>query len=310
MTETAPRIGWIGVGRMGEELVKRLRSAGYPVTVYNRTRAKAERLIDIGVDIVSRPVDLVDCDIVVSMVATSADFEEVMLGASGVLTDSTRAPGAIADASTISTEASQAVRSVAEARGVGFLATPVSGNPRVIAAGKLTTVASGPRAVFDAVKPVLASWGRAVVYVGEGDLARTVKIAHNVFLGVVTQSLAEVTVLAEQAGVPRHAFLEFLNDSVMGSVFTRYKTPALVNLDFTPTFTTALLRKDLDLGLAAADRLGVAMPVARLSRELVAQESDAGAADLDFASIILAIARSSGVDIRPEHAAVTDGLED
>ena len=88
----------------------------------------------------------------------------------------------------------------------------------------------------------------AASYVGEGELARIVKICHNVFLGVVTQSLAEITVLAQKAGVPRHAFLDFMNQSVMGSTFTRYKTPAFVNLDFKVTFTPELLRKDLDLG--------------------------------------------------------------
>ena len=88
----------------------------------------------------------------------------------------------------------------------------------------------------------------AASYVGEGELARIVKICHNVFLGVVTQSLAEITVLAQKAGVPRHAFLEFMNQSVMGSMFSRYKTPAFVNLDFKVTFTPQLLRKDLDLG--------------------------------------------------------------
>lgn len=308
MTDTKPTVGWIGAGRMGFQLAKRLLDAGYPVAVYNRTRAKAEPLIEFGATVVDRPVDLSDRDIVFSMVSASHDLETVMLGEGGLLSDPTRAPRIVGDASTVSVEASQTVREAAEARGVGFLATPVSGNPKVIAAGKLTVAASGPREAYDEIEPLLETWGRGVTYVGPGELARVVKIAHNVFLGVVIQSLAEITVLAEKAGVPREAFLSFLNDSVMGSVFTQYKTPALVNLDFTPTFTNVLLQKDFDLGLAAAKELGVVMPVASVTRNLVAQEVGSGNVEQDFASLILTVARGSGLDISSEDADVTDGL--
>lgn len=309
MTGTRPTVGWIGAGRMGFQLAKRLLDAGYDVAVYNRTRAKAEPLTEFGATVVDRPVDLAGRDVVFSMVAASHDLEQVMLGDGGLLTDQQRAPKVIGDASTVSVEASETVRAAAEKRGVGFLATPVSGNPKVIAAGKLTVAVSGPRDVFELAEPLLATWGRGVTYVGEGEVARIVKIAHNVFLGVVIQSMAEITVLAEKAGVTRAAFLSFLNDSVMGSVFSQYKTPALVNLDFTPTFTNVLLQKDFDLGLAAAGDLGVVMPVASVTRNLVAQEVGNGNVEQDFASLILTVARSSGLDIVAENADVTDGLE-
>jgi 3-hydroxyisobutyrate dehydrogenase len=309
MTDTKPSVGWIGAGRMGFELAKRLLAAGYDVAVYNRTRAKAEPLAEFGATIVDRPAELADREVVFSMVSASKDLEEVMLGADGLLSDPARAPRAIADASTVSVEASAAVRAVAEARGIGFLATPLSGNPKVIAAGQLTVAASGPRDVFELAEPMLLTWGRGVTYVGEGEVARVVKIAHNVFLGVVIQSLAEITVLAEKSGVTREAFLGFLNHSVMGSVFTRYKTPALVNLDFTPTFTNVLLQKDFDLGLSAARELGVVMPVASVTRNIVAQEVGKGNVSQDFASLILTVAQGSGLDIVSEGAEVSDGLE-
>lgn len=304
-----PTVGWIGVGRMGYELAKRLLDAGYDVAVYNRTRAKAETLTEFGASVVDKPIDLADRDIVFSMVSASNDLEHVMLGEDGLLTGENRAPKIIGDASTVSVQASANVRAVAESRGVGFLATPVSGNPKVIEAGKLTVAVSGQRPVFDEAQPVLETWGQSVTYVGEGEVARTVKIAHNVFLGVVTQSLAEITVLAEKAGVSREAFLTFLNDSVMGSAFTQYKTPAFVNLDFTPTFTNVLLQKDFDLGLAAAQELGVVMPVASLTRNIVAQEVGNGNVEQDFASLLLTVARGSGLKLVPESAPVTDGLE-
>ncbi|GAA1691550.1 NAD(P)-dependent oxidoreductase [Microcella alkalica] len=309
MTDTKPTVGWIGTGRMGFQLAKRLLDAGYDVAVYNRTRAKAEPLTEFGATVVDRPVELADRDIVFSMVSASKDLENVMLGDGGLLSDPERAPRIIGDASTVSVEASETVRAAAEARGVGFLATPVSGNPKVIAVGKLTVAASGPREVYDEAAPLLATWGRGVTYVGEGEVARIVKIAHNVFLGVVIQSMAEITVLAEKAGVTREAFLTFLNDSVMGSVFTQYKTPALVNLDFTPTFTNVLLQKDFDLGLAAAAKMGVVMPVASVTRNLVAQEVGNGNVEQDFASLIVTVANGSGLELASENAPVSDGLE-
>jgi 3-hydroxyisobutyrate dehydrogenase-like beta-hydroxyacid dehydrogenase len=178
----------------------------------------------------------------------------------------------------------------------------------VIAAGKLTVAASGPEAAYQVVAPMLAAWGRGVTYVGEGEVARLVKIAHNVFLGVVIQSLAEITVLAERGGVSREAFLGFLNESVMGSVFSRYKTPALVNLDFHPTFTNVLLRKDLQLGLSAGKELGVPMPLASAADMLVAQAIGAGYTADDFATLVLEQARRSGYGIEAENAAIDDGL--
>ena len=140
------------------------------------------------------------------------------------------------------------------------------------------------------------------------DVARIVKICHNVFLGVVTQSLAEITVLAEKAGVPRRAFLEFMNRSVMGSMFTRYKTPALVNLDFKPTFTPPLLRKDLDLGLDAGKRYGVPLPLAEVTRDLVDALVERGVTEEDFATLLVEQAEKSGLALKPENVPVGDGL--
>ncbi|MFE2044918.1 NAD(P)-dependent oxidoreductase [Streptomyces sp. NPDC059477] len=302
-----PRIGWIGAGRMGYQLAARLLDAGHDVAVYNRTRAKAEPLAEKGATIVDRPDQLADRDVVFVMVSASADLQSVTTGPGGVLTAGS-APKVLIDSSTVSTEASALVRDEATKRGTDFLAAPVSGNPKVIAAGMLTVAVSGPREVYEAVEPLLNLLGRGVTYVGDDEVARLVKIAHNVFLGVVTQSLAEITLLAEKGGVRRAAFLEFLNDSVMGSVFTRYKSPALVNLDFTPTFTNVLLRKDFDLGLAAARELEVPMPVASATAQLVQSAVGAGHTADDFATLILEQARRSGVTLEPEGTAVDDGL--
>lgn len=307
MTTAAPTVGWIGTGRMGFQLARRLLAAGHDVSVWNRTRAKAEPLAESGAKVVDSPADLADRDIVFIMVSTDKDLEAVIGGEGGLLTGG-RAPKIIVDSSTVSPEASARVRGLVNGKGAGFLAAPVSGNPKVIAAGKLTVAASGPRETFDAVEPLLAAWGRGVTYVGEGETARLVKIAHNVFLGVVIASLAEITTLAERGGVDRSAFLSFLNDSVMGSVFTRYKSPALVNLDFHPTFTNVLLRKDLQLGLSAGKELGVPMPVAANVDMLVAQAIGAGYTEEDFATLVLEQARRSGYELQAETEPFDDGL--
>ena len=264
------KLGWIGAGgRMGYAMAERLAKAGADVAVYNRTRSKVEPLAKAGCTIVDVPADLAGRDLIFITVAASDDLKEVTLGAKGVLSVAGKQPKMLIDSSTVSEEASAAVRAAASKKGVAMLAAPVSGNAKVVKAGKLSFVVSGPRTAYDAALPYLNALGRGTSYVGEGELARMVKICHNVFLGTVIQSLVEVTVLAEKGGVSRAAFLEFMNQSVMGSVFSRYKSPALVNLNFAPTFTPPLLKKDLDLGLDAADRTGTAMPLTALTREIV-----------------------------------------
>ena len=308
MSSNAVKIGWIGIGRMGYALATRLLEAGHDVSVYNRTRAKAEPLAALGAKIVDRPVDLADRDVVFTMVSAPKDLKQVTVGEGGLLTAEGVSPRVIVDSSTVSEESSAEIRAFAAERGTQLLAAPVSGNPAVIAAGMLTVAVSGPRATFEEVEDLLKVFGRGVTYVGEGEVARLVKIAHNVFLGVVTQSLAEITVLAERGGVTRAAFLEFLNDSVMGSIFTRYKSPAFVNLDFTPTFTNVLLSKDIELGLDAGKKLGVPMPVASATGQLVHSAIGAGHTKEDFATLILEQARRSGYELVAEETEVDNGL--
>ena len=298
-------VGWIGTGRMGAPLAERLARAGLSVTAWNRTRAKAEALVPAGVKVVAEPYDLAGLDVVFTMVADSADLISVT---ERLLSDPARAPRFLVDCSTVSAEASADVRARAAARGTAFLAAPVSGNGRVVRAGLLSFVVSGPRETFDELEPLLALLGRHVSYVGEGELSRLAKICHNLLLGVVAQSLAEITVLAEKAGIPRAAFLDFINHSVMGSMFTRYKSPAFVRLDFTPTFTPVLLRKDFDLGMTAARDLGVPMPVVASAREPVQAAVAQDRTEEDFAVLLELQAAASGYQIMPEDVSVDDGL--
>jgi 3-hydroxyisobutyrate dehydrogenase-like beta-hydroxyacid dehydrogenase len=304
----AHRLGWLGTGRMGSELARRLLVADCDVAVYNRTRAKAEPLAALGAKVANSAADLADRDIVFATVGTPDDLLDAVLGPSGLISAGT-APAIVVDCSTISAEASHQVRERLSAHGTALLAAPVMGNPRVARAGRLTLAVSGPREAFRAAQPYLDLLGSGATYVGEDELARIVKICHNLFLGVVTQSLAEVTVLAQKSGISREAFLACLNNSVMGSVFTRYKTPAFVNLDFHPTFTAALLRKDFDLGLAAAREAEVPLPVAAVVHEIIQGLIGAGHAEDDFAALLELAAAAAGVRLVSENAEISDGLD-
>jgi len=305
------KLGWIGIGRMGYEMAGRLAKGGADVTVWNRTRAKAEPLTQYGAKVADKVTDLAACEIVFVMVSTYDDVKEVVLGPAGLLSNASRdgkRPKLVVECSSISLEGSAELRQALLAQGIQLLAAPVSGNAKVIKAGRLSFVCSGPKPAFDTALPYLKLIGPAASYVGEGELSRIVKICHNVFLGVVTQSLAEITILAEKAGVPRHAFLDFMNQSVMGSMFSRYKAPAFVNLDFKVTFTPHLLRKDLDLGLDAGKRFEVPMPLASLTRDILQSMIGRGMTEQDFAQLLLLQAEASGLKLVPEKVVVSDGL--
>ena len=317
MSKNAQKIGWIGAGRMGLPMAERLLKAGHDVSVWNRTRAKAEPLTKSGGKVVDKLSELAGCDVVFSIVSTGKDLDQVLFGKEGVASAG-KLPGVIVDCSTISVEESAAIRKRLKEKGADYIAAPVSGNAKVIKAGRLSSVLSGDEAAAKAITPlmeVIAPQG--VSYVGEGELARVCKIAHNVMLGVVIENLIEITLLVNKMGVPREAFLAFLNNGVMGSMFTRYKSPALVNLDWTTTFTPKLLRKDLDLGLELGREMDVPMPVTAATREVL--QSHFGAATLqkdpeaylqkDFAALMETMALAAGMKLESENKNVPTGLE-
>ncbi len=303
------RIGWIGLGRMGEAMAKRLVKAGHDVSVWNRTASKAAPLAEAGATIVASKQDLASCDAVFTMVSTTDDLKEVLFAEGGLLAGSVK-PRIVVDSSSISQEGSAEIRERLEAMGVGYLCSPVSGNAKVAKAGKLLQVASGPKALYEEVEPFLQAMARRVMWVGEGELARVWKIAHNTMFGVIIQNLCEITVMAEKAGIPRHIFLESINDSVLGSMYTKYKTPTLTNLTFDQvTFTPKLLLKDMDLGLNAAKTYGVPMPAAAATRESIARMVGRGYDDIDFAVLLQEVAADSGLTLKSENKKMSDGLE-
>ena len=317
-TTDRQKIGWIGAGRMGTPMAERLIKAGYDVAIWNRTRAKAEPLAKIGGRLVDHLSELKNVDVLFCIVAAGKDVQEVLYGRNGVCSQGGKVPPIVVDCSTIAVEESAAIRDKLEQLGAAFVAAPLSGNAKVIKAGKLSAVVSGPEAACKAVMPLIEVFApRGVSYVGDGELARVCKIAHNVMLGVVIENLIEITLLTNKMGVPRHAFLAFLNNSVMGSMFTRYKSPALVNCDWTTTFPPELLRKDLDLGLSLGREWDVPMPVTAATREVL--QGHFGAATLqknpeeylqkDFAALAETMALAAGMKLKSENVNVPTGLE-
>lgn len=319
MAKIQHRLGWIGLGRMGTPMAELLLKTGHELALWNRTKARAEPLAAKGARLVDLPRDLADADIIFTMVTTGKDLAEVYFGENGVAAGGrNNIPRIFVDCSSIGVEESAGFRRRLGEFGVHYVAAPVSGNGKCVKAGKLSAVLSGPQEACETVRPYVGIFAKAgVSYVGEGERARICKIGHNVMLGVVIQSLAEITILAQKHGVPRHAFLDFMNNSVLGSTFMRYKSNALVNLDWTTTFTPELLRKDLDLGLDAGRKQGVAMPLTAATRE--ALQAHFGAALLtrdprayieqDFAALIETVALAAGIRLESEHVPVPTGLE-
>jgi 3-hydroxyisobutyrate dehydrogenase len=318
MADNTQKIGWIGMGRMGFPMAERLLKAGYDVSIWNRTRAKAEPLAAKGGKVVDKLVDLAGMDVVFSIVSTGKDLDSVLFGKDGVASGNGKLPKIFVDCSTIAVVESKSIRERLKARGADFVAAPVSGNAKVIKAGRLSAVLSGSEQAAKTVTPMMETIApQGVAYVGEGELARICKIAHNVMLGVVIENLIEITLLANKMGVPRQAFLAFMNNSVMGSMFTRYKSPALVNLDWTTTFTPELLRKDMDLGLELGREWDIPMPVTAAAREVL--QAHFGAAMLqknpdeylqkDFAAMMETMALMSGMKLESENKNVPTGLD-
>jgi 3-hydroxyisobutyrate dehydrogenase len=318
MAQNTQKVGWIGMGRMGYAMAERLAKAGCDLTVWNRTRSKAEPLTEKGAKIADKLSDLAAMDVVFSIVSTGKDLKQVYFGPEGLLSGNGKVPPILVDCSTIAVEDSAEIRNKLKEKGADFIASPISGNAKVIKAGKLSAVVSGAEPAYRKVEELIKAFSPAgVAYVGEGELARICKIAHNVMLGVVTENLMEITLLANKMGIPREAFLAFMNNSVMGSMFTRYKAPALVNLDWTTTFTPELLRKDMDLGLALGREHDVPMPVTAAAREVlqthfgaaILQKDPAAYLEKDFAALMETMALASGMKLESENKKVPTGLE-
>jgi len=277
-------VGLIGLGNMGTAIAERVLEAGYPLVLHNRTLEKAAPYVDRGATLAETPADLgEEVDVVLTSLANDEAFEHMTEKVLAAARPST----VLVDLSTVSPAVSARVASLADEASVDYLRAPVSGNPTVVRAGNLTLIVSGPREALDRVEPVLRAIGPAIHYVGDAEQARVVKLAINLMIAGLAELMSEALVLGEMSGVSREALLEVMGSSAVGAPFVKYKTEPLLADDFSATFTTALMEKDIDLVLDAARQSEVELPLAQHLKALLRAAVEAGYADDDFMALYL-----------------------
>ena len=275
------RIGFIGLGLMGQPISRRLLEAGHPLTVWNRTADKAKDLRAAGAAWAPSARAVAETsDIVITMVTDSTASEEVICGTSGVL-EAARPGVILIDMSSIAPEMSRSIAARARARGIPMLDAPVTGAPRVAAEGKLGIMVGGPREIFEACRPVFEKLAAKLVYAGGNGMGTTLKLVNNLILGVAIHAAAEALVLAAKAGLDPQSVIEItsVGGARTGAMETR--GPRMVRRDFTPHFSANNMYKDLSTALTLAEECGVPLPVASAAREILRAVKAQGKGDLD-----------------------------
>jgi 3-hydroxyisobutyrate dehydrogenase-like beta-hydroxyacid dehydrogenase len=294
-------IAVLGMGKMGQALTGRLLDQGWGVVIWNQSPKDFSHLESRGAVLLNSLDDLWDhASVVITFLANDDALASVCFEDGGVL-QSGASDRVLIDMSTVSPGISSEISARAEAVGVDYLRSPVSGNPAVLSAGNITLIVSGPRDTFERVEALMNSIGPTVLYVGDAEHSRTLKLAINAGLAVTAQIMAELIVFGENNGIDRSILLHALGESVMGSPFVRYKTPALIAHDYSATFTTNLLIKDLELALDVAHGAELALPVIELVNSLTHLASTSGYGEIDFASLLpsLQLALGQSPDIEP-----------
>ena len=289
-------VALLGLGNMGQPIAERLLDADFALTVWNRTAEKARPLVERGAKQLDSPAEaLRDADICITSLADDASLEDVVLSEHGVLAGA-RPGTTLIDMSTVSVAASEHIAGRTAQAGLGYLRAPVSGNPTVVRGGTLTIMVSGPEELVQEVRPVLEAIGPTVLYVGRDEAARVVKLVLQVLIGGTAELLGEALVLGETAGVDREKLLEAIGASVVGSRFVEYKTQPLLENDYSATFTTDLMLKDIQLVLDLASEHGVDLPFTERLSALLEDTVDRGHGDEDFIALFrrLQEARVSG----------------
>ena len=275
----------VGLGNMGEPIAERLLEAGSPLSVWNRTPGKAQPLVERGARQLASPAHaLRDADVCLTVLADDAALEDVVLAEGGIL-GGARQGTALVDLSTVSVAASERVAQRADLADVGYLRAPVSGSPVIVRGGTLTIMVSGPKELADRLDPVLRAIGPTILYVGEDEAARVTKLVLQILIGGTAELLSEALVLGEAAGVARERLLEVIGKSVVGSRFVEYKTQPLLDDDYSATFTTSLMLKDVGLVLDLAAEKDVELPFADRLGELLDAAVERGYGDQDFIAL-------------------------
>ncbi|MBM3818963.1 MAG: NAD(P)-dependent oxidoreductase [Acidimicrobiia bacterium] len=288
-------LGYIGLGVMGGRMAARLLDKGHAVTGYNRTKSKAQWLLDRGMQWADTPRAVAQAaDAIFVMVTDSAALAAVADGPDGFLAG-LGAGKLLIDMSTLSPALSRAVAERVRERGAEMLDSPVSGSVTTLEQGKLSMMVGGTKAAFDRAKPLLEDVGPTVTYVGENGKAVSMKIACNLSLAVQMLAFSEGVLLAEKSGIDRKTAVEVLTNSVIASPMVQYRGPMVLGLPEEAWFNVTMMQKDMHLALEMGRRLEVPLPTTAVTNEFLTAARAAGLAEKDFAAIFHLLARMSGV---------------
>ena len=288
-------LGFFGLGVMGSRMVKRLLDAGHTVTGYNRTRSKAQWLLDLGMRWGDTPATVAQTvDVVLSMVAHTAALQAVTGGSDGVLAG--LRPGMVfVDMSTVSPKVSRTVAVQVAAIGAQMLDAPVSGSVSTLEEGKLSFMVGGDRAAYERILPILQDIGPKATYVGGNGLAASMKVATNLSLAVQMLAFSEGVLLAEKSGIARETAVEVLLNSVIASPMVKYRGPFVLGLPEEAWFDVNMMQKDLLLALEMGRELDVPLPTTAVTNEMLTAARGMGLAARDFAVVFEVLARMAGL---------------
>jgi 3-hydroxyisobutyrate dehydrogenase-like beta-hydroxyacid dehydrogenase len=288
-------IGYVGLGVMGSEMVKQLLDKGHTVTGYNRTRSKAQWLIDRGMKWADSPRAVVEAsDMTISMVTNSGALTEIAEGPNGML--AALKPGKVLiDMSTVAPAVSRGLAAKAKEKGADMVDAPVSGSIITLQQGKLSVMVGSTPETFERVKPLLLDIGPRVTHVGPNGLALVMKIATNLSLAVQMLAFSEGVLLAEKSGISREIAVDVLTHSVIGSPMVQYRGPFVLKMPEEAWFNVNMMQKDMMLALELGRQVDVPLPTTSATNEFLTAARGMGLAEKDFAIIFNVLARMSGV---------------
>ena len=289
------KVGWIGVGMMGEPMARNVMQAGFPLEVYNRTRDKVRDLETDGAGVADSVADLASgCDVLISMISADAALEAISIADGGAF--AAMSPGSVfIDMSTVSPAMSARVAEVAREKGIHYLRAPVSGSIGLAAAGTLTIFASGPKAIFEDCRGLFEAMGGKVFHVGEAEESRFLKLSINMMVGITAGMMAEALTLSEKGGVDWDQMIDIIGSSAVASPLVGYKVDALKNRDFTPAFPAWMMSKDFDLALDAARDESIPLPITSLVRQHWSAMEATGRGEMDFFAYVTLMEHLSGL---------------
>ncbi|NLY70094.1 MAG: NAD(P)-dependent oxidoreductase [Clostridiales bacterium] len=280
------KVGWIGLGNMGNPMSRNLLKAGHEVTVWNRTKAKAQQVLDAGAKWADSPKEVAEqSDIIFTMVADGPVLQAVTLGDNGVVAGLS-AGKIVIDMSTVAPAESLKVNDAIEAKGCKFLRAPVTGSTVLAENATLGILASGDKEAYDKVLPLFEKMGKNQFYLGGGEEARTLKLSLNMMIGVSMQMMAEAVVLSEKAGLDTKQVCEVIAGSAVGSPLVNYKKDVIVEGKYPAAFSVNMMKKDFDLAFEAGKQYGAAMPVTALTRQFLEMCTATGRGEKDFSVLV------------------------